>query len=439
MTRWLWVALAGLIATAIQAQDQTSYTEVPADVDVPRIRFIRAYGGTNEQAPPVILLNKVNDPQTIGSAFATVEFDIAAGTIPNVYARITHCNADWTDDQNAFLNDVMQRTTLIDWSVAPQRSRYYTYRGKLQIPNPQLELRFSGNWKVKFYDMDGDRLLGESRIFVVDPLALTRFNFMTDFYEPQARVSSTALTLEAIVDAPTSNLMDGLMHTCVFYRNHRWHEPFVVSNRYSGAGNPYGVGTAIQGIFPVGKIFRVSRIPAQNEYRVLDLTNLAVYPSTGQPVRMPLSDQRRNGMFLERANDGAMITTMVSSVNDEYVPLEFVLDPAPGQPSEADVFVSGSFNNWAPDRSWMMWFDEEIARYRLRQWVRRGRHNYLYATGRLNADTGEPTDLSYEEWEGNTASASNSYIAFTYYSVQDYGGYDAIVSVGASNIYQSGR
>jgi hypothetical protein len=423
---------------AAAAQDDGA--SLPAiDVDAPQLRFIRAYGSDNEVRPPIVLLKEADDPSIVGSAFATVEFDISASTIPNVYATLVHCKADWSEDDNAFLSSVMNRTSLIDWRVAPQRSTYYQYRGLLRLPNAQIDLRFSGNWKVKVWAMDDDRLLGETRIFVVDPQALCRFNFMTDFYEPKARVSSIALTLEAIIDAPSSDLFDSFMHTTVFYRNHRWNEPFIVSNKYREDKNPYGVGTAVRGVFPTAKIFRLSRIPAQNEYRVMDLSNLAMYPSTGQPVRMPLSDQRRNGMFLDRSDDGAMTTRAISSAYDEYVPLEFILDPAPGYPSDHDVFVVGSFNNWKASRQWMMYYDESLRRYRLRQWVRRGRHNYMYATGRLNVDDGTVDDLSYEEWEGNTASNSNSYIAFTYYTVQEYGGYDAIVAVGASNIYSSGR
>ncbi len=71
--------------------------------------------------------------------------------------------------------------------------------------------------------------------------------------------------------------------------------------------------------------------------------------------------------------------------------------------------------------------------------MRRGRHNYLYATGTLNVDDGSVTRLSYEEWEGNTASNSNSYLAFTYARIIEYGGYDAIIAVGSSNIYQANR
>ena len=154
---------------------------------------------------------------------------------------------------------------------------------------------------------------------------------------------------------------------------------------------------------------------------------------------MPLSDLRRNGMFIERSNDGALVTNMISSLYDEYVPVEILLDPNPGGPSQDDVFVVGSFNNWKPDRSWMMYFDEELRMYRCRQWLRRGRQNYLYATGRLSADSDQILDLSFEEFEGNTASASNSFVAFAYYKEFDFGGYDGIVAVTASNIYSNGR
>ncbi len=403
------------------------------------VRYIRAYGADNELLPPVLLLNENSDPAQPGSAYATVEFDVRASHIPNVYVRLIHCKADWTEDDNLFLNDVTTRTSLVDWSIAAQRSTYFNYRGKVRIPNVQLSLRFAGNWKAVVYDMDTDQKLAETRMFVVDPRAQTMFNFMTDFYDPNARVSSTALTLEAIVSAPTTEIIDPNVHTCVFYRNNRWYEPFVVSTRSFHGRNSYNVGTAVTGVFPPGKVFRVLRIPAQNEYRILDLTNLALFPSTGQPVRLPLSDLRRNGMFLERSDDGALTSTMISSANNEYVPLEFLLDPSPGSPSEHDVFLVGSFNNWHPTRDWMMWFDEDLRMYRLRQWVRRGRHNYLYATGTLNVDTDEVDDLSFEEFEGNTASNSNSYIAFTYARILEYGGYDAIISVGSSNIYTGNR
>lgn len=401
------------------------------------LRFIRAYGQDNERFPPVILLSPKSGSHMPGWEYATVEFDIQSSTIPNTYVKLVHCNADWTEDSNGFLNDAMNRSSLADWSVAPLRSTYYSYRGTVTIPNPQLQLRFAGNWKVVVYDMDSDVPLGETRIFVVDPQAQSEINFMTDFYEPSHKVSSIALTLEAIVRAGHSQVIDPNVHTTVFYRNHRWYEPFICSTKRFDTKYPYHVATHVVGVFPGGKAFRIGPLPAENEHRILDLTNLAQYPSTGQPVRMPLSDLPRNGMFIERSNDGALITTTVSQSDDEYVPVEILLDPSPGPPSTNDVFLAGSFNNWKPDKNWQMYYDEQFNLYRLRQWFRRGVHDYLYATGTLNIDTDEVSNCSFEEFEGNTASNSNSFVAFTYARMMDYGGYDAIVAATSSNIYQN--
>jgi len=409
-----------------------------AEDEAPTMRMIRAYGGNNEQAPPIVSLGDDRNP-LVGSPYATIEFDLAAFAIPNVYARARHCTADWKPDENGFLTDVTNRTSIVDWTLSPERSKYFRYRGKIRIPDALTTLRFSGNWLITLHDLNTDAVLGQTRIFAVDRRATMTLAFMTDFYEPVKKVSSIAYTIEATVTEPTGKLLTNNFHTVTYYRNHRWHEPFVVSERISTETNPRGVGDAVVGISQGGKVFRIARLPAQNEYRILDLSDLSRFPFTGQPTRMPLSDLRRNGMFFERADDGAMITNMIASINDEYVPVEILLDPAPGGESTDDVFVVGSFNQWNPDRSWMMYYDEELRLYRCRNWIRRGRHSYLYATGRLNADTEGVLDLSYEEMEGNTASSSNSFVAFAYYRELDYGGYDGIVAVAASNIYASGR
>lgn len=416
-------------------------TAAASDDDAPIIRMIRAYGGTSEFQPPVVAIEGPNSiaAPTLAQRFATVEFDVAASNIPNVFVRLVHCNADWTESANGFLNDITNRTSIIDWTLAPARSRYHQYRGKLRVPNEQLSIRFPGNWKVRVFDLDTDSLMAETRIFVVLPMAEAAINFMTDFYEPRNRVSGIALTLETVVRADPGRLLDSYAHTVAAYRNHRWQQPFLASQRYRPSRSQQSASYNVLGMLAGGKVFRIERIPAENEYRILDVTSAGMFPSTGAPVRMPFSDQRRNGQFLQRADDGAMSTSGVSSVDDEYLPLEFLLDPAPGRPSDNDVFVVGSFNNWQADRSWQMYYDEALRLYRLRQWVRRGRHNYMYATGTVNADDGTLRDIMFEEFEGNTASAGHGFIAFVYAQMQEYGGYDGIVAVTSSNIYQSGR
>ncbi|MEN3026185.1 MAG: hypothetical protein ABDH31_00555, partial [Chlorobiota bacterium] len=176
-------------------------------------------------------------------------------------------------------------------------------------------------------------------------------------------------------------------------------------------------------------------LPAQNEYRVLDLSNPAQFPpNTAAPLRLPLADLRRNGNFWEWADDGACITAHLPPYLQDYVPVEFVLDPEGRLPSN-ETFVMGSFNNWQATAEWRLSYDPEERLYRLRQVLRRGRHNYLYATGELSVDSKAVQKLSFEAWEGNTSGTRISFWAFVYYRMPDFGGYDALVAVGAATIF----
>jgi len=106
--------------------------------------------------------------------------------------------------------------------------------------------------------------------------------------------------------------------------------------------------------------------------------------------------------------------------------------------SDEDVFVSGSFNNWTPDKNWQMYFDKSTQLYRLKQWVRRARHNYLYGTGTYNADTQKFENISFDRYEGNNVYSNHSFIGLVYYRSFDLGGYDAIIGASITNPFGTG-
>lgn len=430
--RWWCAIMLAVLASPMLAV----HVPVVQEPDVCTMRMMRCYGARNELLPPIVLISTKDRRALsvdVGSTSVTIEFDLLCNVAPAVYLKFVHCTANWEEEQNAFLNDATLRTTLVDWTIAPSRARYWSHRGSLQVPNDQVQFRFSGNWKAKVYDIGTDVLLGETRFFVVEPLANSYMNFMTEFYDTKFKVSGFALTIENVVTDPSATLIDGFMHTSALYRNNRYWEPLIASTQIDESQNPPMIRTWIGGMAQGSKFFRIERIPSQNEYRVLDMTFVAQFPSTGQPVRLPLTDLRRNGNFMIYGDDGAMITSNISSVDDDYVPIEFLLDPQ-GPPSASDVFVLGSFNHFRPDPSWQMFFDEELRMYRVRNWVRRARHNYLYATGKLNIDNNSITDVSFEEWEGNSSAANQSFVGFTYYRMQDYGGYDGIIAVSMGSL-----
>ncbi len=414
-----------------------------------QMRFLRAFGG-NEALPPIIVnapsdpfagqfasQNSANSSFTLGSGFVTIEFDIQADILPNLVARFVHCDPYWREDDNSYINDpTMLRTSAVDWQQSPPLARYYSHRGRLSVPNRDVSFKFSGNWKAKIYDMDDPQTpLGEARFFVVDAVSECSLNMVTDLYRPKASVSPAAYVIEASVTAP-ANLIDAQLSTAVIYRNNRWFEPFVITQDLNRTPTEqlynYAMKTTVFGFAGAGKRFRVADVPCQNEYRLLDLSNRGWFPNVGGSVRAPFADLRRNGTFVQKASDGAFLPEASPANSDDYVQMEFTFDPE-AFPSPYDLFIAGSFNNWQVSADWKLTYDPDQRLYSLVRWVRRGLHNYMYATGRLGADAQAQDVINFEEYEGNAVSAGNTFIAFYYYREQGFGGYDRIVGVAARN------
>lgn len=388
----------------------------------------RIYGADQENAPPILLLSG-SDGEAIGYEYLTFEIDVRSSTPPLLLATLLHCNAFWQEDQNLFINDPALRTTIVDWIPAPTNDAGYDYRGKLRIPFTGHPIQHGGNWKIKIFS-ERSHLLAEARFFVVTQMAKAQLNILTDFYTPQSNVSPAAFTFEMRIQAPS--LFDQELHTVTFYRNHRWYEPLIVSAKnvplnvaqlYAHSMEPY-----ISGFLASEKRFLLRKVPAENEYRLLDLQNVAMYPTSQKVLTTPLTDLKRNGQWWEFDNDGALITTSLPAFYDRYQLFEFRLNPE-SAPLSKQVFVVGSFNNWIPTPEWELFYDSETKLYRLRNFLRRGIHNYMYVTGLWNATTQQLEHRSFEEFEGNTFSVSHTIYAFAYYHVPDYGGYDTIIAV----------
>ncbi len=405
----------------------------------PRVRFIRAYGDGDERKPPILILggsasSRYNE--AIGSRSIVFEFDVSASVPPALFARFVHCSANWEESENSFLeNIVSNRTSAIRWSSAPLLSKYYNYRGTLKVPNGQVKFEYSGNWKMKLYDYDNpERAIAEVKFFVVIPKARCEAVVIGDFYKPDySFVSPSGKIAEARVYS-RENLIDDRIFAVVFYNNHRWNEPIAASlepeiEKMNEVWK-YKPTVYVSGFASMGKIFRVEGLPMENEYRVLDLSSTTRYPLGAGAVRKPLSDYRRTGSYSERDDDGAMITSSVADFEDEYANFEFVLNPD-GWISLRDVYVVGSFNGWTPSAKWQMSYDAKSGKYRLRNFVKRARHNYMYATGDYDVETGKVERIAYDEYEGNASSSSHTLYAFVYYRSLEYGGYDEIIAAVA--------
>lgn len=404
-----------------------------------QIRFIRAFGNNDELNPPILYISggKTNEKVPMSSEKITIEMDIMANVSPSLYVKFFHCNADWTETDNVFINSNFMRTSNINWTSAFSSSLYFSHRASIEVPNSQIQFKYAGNWKAKFFDYENDSLVAEAKFFVVKPKATTSIYLYTDLYDSKFKVTKTSLSLEAVVQS-TSVMNESQLRTVVFYNNNRWNEPIICSNNILKdefrERFRYKIPFAIGGFSSFGKRFRIDDLPAENQYRILDLTNTAQFPRTKEPMRIPFSEAPRNGNSFYQDDNGLMITSFLSSSYDDYVYVEFALDPLNLRTRE-DLFVVGSFNNWIPSKDWQMHFDESQKMYLLRQWVRRARHNYLFATGKLNFSSQIVSNYSYDEFEGNTSYSAHTYFGMVYLRQIEDGGYDELISIGAANIF----
>lgn len=411
----------------IFSQENDKEIKVPTE-----IRGFRIYGDENELLPPVLLISYQNETQTnVGSRKLTFEIDVYADVPPSFYAVFVHCDINWNEDNNNFINNTgFMRTSEFYWETSPYSSSYYSHRGKLTFPNSQINFKYSGNYKLKLYEYYKDEVpVAEAKFFVVQNTTKMEMYFTSSFYKPEYQVSSSAYDIEVRLTAP-KNYFNALLKNVVLYRNHRWDEPFLISEDgsryYESSKYKYRMPTSVSGFSSSEKRFYLMELPAENEYRLLEMVNTAQFPTGNYEVRMPFSDYIRNGNYFWDDDDGAMVTRHITASEDNYIYLEFIYDPA-GIKSDEDVFIAGSFNNWKPDNRWIMNWDNENKLYRLKQWVRRARHNYLYGTGNFNIDTKQFDNMSFDLYEGNTVYANHSLIAFAYYHSMDLGGYDAII------------
>ena len=124
-----------------------------------QIRFIRAFGDDDEKKAPIIVLenNKSSYNATFGSKSITIEFDISTEVPPSMFAKFIHCSADWQESENMYLNDFINlKTSNIEWQSAPAGQNYYSYRGRIKLPDTQVKFTYAGNWKAKLYDYSND-------------------------------------------------------------------------------------------------------------------------------------------------------------------------------------------------------------------------------------------------------------------------------------------
>jgi hypothetical protein len=432
----LALLIAGCIPPAVRglARDSSQSGTAPAEVPA-RLRWIRIYGAGNEASPPILRLPVKGSPaSTLGSTALTISFDMQCQGLPNLTMILVHCDRDWQPTENMFVQDVIRlRSSDFAMERSPIGVKSYDYSISTTFPQAgqPLRIEYSGNYIARIVDYyDNAHVYGEARFIAVEPKAPVDLQVNQDFYEsPQTEVVQHGLKVRVEADLP-NDLFSSLVRGIALYRSGEWMNPMMASDESKVADRDAGdVWVDWSAFLGRQAVAQFANLPSGNEHRLLDLTDVMRYPSTGGMLTTPLSDLPRSG-YNAYDNNGVALRQFVSLQDDDYVYFDFRLDPAEIRVKN-DLFVVGTFTNWQALPEWRMTFDSLSGFYEARGWIKRALHEYQYVTGSWDEDRGILRHADATLLEGNTTSSSQLFYAFVYYHETAGGGYDRIIGVGA--------
>jgi hypothetical protein len=381
--------------------------------------------------------NAVEGASKIGSQALTMSFDMESPTLPNVTLILVHCDRDWRPTENIFVQDIMHLRTS-DFTIERAPIGVHGYDFSLSITFPRvdgvLKIEYSGNYRARVVDYyDNTKVYTEARFIAVEPKSDVDVGVYQDFYEStQTDVVQHGLRVRAEAVTP-NDLFSTQIKAIQLYRSGEWLEPMTASQ--DNARRNFGPGqvwTDWSGYIGTRTVAEFRNLPSGNEHRLLDLTDISLFPATGGILTTPLSDLPRSG-FSAYDNNGMAISRFVPLRDAEYVYFEFRLE-LKGTEVKQDLAVVGTFNDWKPTREWRMYYDQQTGFYIARGWVKRALHEYQYVAGTWDEDAGILRDADATLLEGNSSMSTQRFLAFVYYRESTAGGYDRVIGAGSGAI-----
>lgn len=386
-----------------------------------RLHTLQVVVNDDPLLPPVMTLG--------GRNHVVISFDEFSHEYHRYIYKVEHCNADWTPSDEILESDYLNgfnENTIDDYEKSFNTTVLYTHY-QFRIPNEDLSLKISGNYRVTVYNDEGD-----------DPVPVLSACF--------SLVEAGGVGISATVSSNTDidfNKAHQQMDLAISYGQtkvidpHRELRTVVLQNRRwdNAVINPR------PNIQRAGTIeFTHNRqliFPAGNEYHKFEILDLHVptlnvdllewydpyYHATLYPVqtaRNYLYDEDQNGAFIIRNSDDYDV-----DITCDYVFTHFILKSP--QIAGGDVYLNGAWTNNRFLPEYKMAYNRERQAYEATALLKQGYYNYNYLFVRDGETTGNtgPTDGNFYETE-------NEYIVLVYHRPNG-GRYDKLVGYRCMN------
>lgn len=351
------------------AQKELSFTD---KVYEPQIKTVQLYpdaGGPQDFLQP--------STAPVHQQNLILEFDDLQDNRNNYYAKLIHCNYDWSKSQLMDLDfmETYNEYNLTDYTSSNSTySRYVHYRFK--VP----PVKITGNYLLIVYRDDKKDLILSKRMMIYDTqVALTKddqmlgigtlnranqqFNFIIDYGDIQVLNPTESIHVNMRQNQRWDNAKYNLQPSFVRDADSELDYRFLDDSWHFNGGNEFRFAD-----------FRSLNNPGVNTGRIIKATKpYELYLGLDAP-------RGETGYAQYRDIDGNYVIDNLDygepQITGNYLYVNFTLKAA--APYNGDVYVIGKFNDYQRSEENKMRYNSSTGAYESRQFVKQGWYDYQY-------------------------------------------------------------
>jgi hypothetical protein len=342
----------------------------------------------------------------LGSWNLMLEFDDFQGQRDNYYARIVHCNQDWTKSSLSDLDFMPQYNefSLLDFDFSLDTHVpyvHYTFR----LPAVKLP----GNYVLVVYrNSDRSDIILSKRFMVYDSRVTfsreenllgaggaanvnQQINFTVNYKNIELMNPMDNVNVTMRQNQRWDNLISGIKPSFLRENIHELEYKFFDPNKMFKGNNQFRWFDLKSLNYPGRNVLRVDK--TQIPYHVF------IQPDDSRQGQPYAYNPDLNGNFQSANYDYS------NPVSANYAYVHFALRSP--QPIDGNVYLSGAFTNWNLSPEYQMTYDAIKKEYAATILLRQGYYDYQYVVK-------SPT-LPPSHFEGSYFETENQYEVFVYY------------------------
>lgn len=339
-----------------------------------------------------------------------LDFDFLGEEQQYLAYRVIHCNADWLPSNISAINYLKNSKNefyIDNYELSSSTRTLYTHY-QIQIPSQDVQLKFSGNYKLQvFKESNPEEILFEQGFMYSENLVNIEGKIVRAIDinngKTHQRLQFDVKYDKNAFHSPRTNIK------AVVSQNFRWDK---------------GSSQLLTPLFIQSNLLRFNYINKQSRFRgnyefpyfdTSDLVNesytVKAFDTDKDYIRhsylYPQKSASRNYFYVKDMNGNFVIkseNTFQTATESDYTWVHFALI---SEELPTDVFVVGRFNQWQLSSENLMSYDTKLGIYHTAILLKQGVYNYTFVT--------EDTDSTLVNLLGNFSQTENDYYVFIYY------------------------